>query len=457
MKKNALLHLCLLLSFLTGCHKFLAKKADDGLTSPSTFADYQAMLDNDIVTVKSTPGLNPVGSDDVMLNAAALQATMQPFIGIYSWDANFYQGATDNSWFNPYQAIYQCNLVLNGLEGVPHKDSTQLAIYHVIRASALFDRSFHFLNLEETYGQPWRPATAAVDEGIPLRLDADATKQSSRSTVKQVFAQIVGDLKEAVSYLPPAVQTEVPNRPCRPAVWALLARAALLQQDYQAAEDDADSCLKLHARLLDFDTVKGSPTHPFYAVGNPEVLFQCSAYAYPVLYSPMTTVNGDLYSSYDVTDLRRTLYFEPTATGQGVYFKGYYAPGHFVFSGYATDEVYLIRAECRARLQDEAGALADLNTLLGHRYKSGTYVPYTIANAGNVLLLVLNERRKETPFRELRWSDLRRLNQDPRLAVTLKRVVGDSVRVLSPNSAGYTWQIPLSEIGSSHIAQNPMQ
>ncbi len=196
-------------------------------------------------------------------------------------------------------------------------------------------------------------------------------------------------------------------------------------------------------------------SHPFYGVGNPEVLFQCSAVAYPTLYNPMTAVDSTLYASYDINDLRRTLFFEMNENGQNVFFKGYYSQGHFVFSGIATDEVYLIRAECLARMGDEAGALADLNTLLSHRWKPGTFSPYIAGNSGDVLQLVLKERRKETVYREIRWGDLRRLNPDSRWAVTIKRIMGDSIRQLSPTGGAYAWQIPKSETDSSHIPQNP--
>jgi len=67
------------------------------------------------------------------------------------------------------------------------------------------------------------------------------------------------------------------------------------------------------------------------------------------------------------------------------------------------------------------------------------------------LALVLMERRKETLFREVRWADLRRLNQD---SGTLRRIVGDTVYTLLPGDPRYAYPIPAEEINIGGIEQN---
>ncbi len=437
---------------LGGCKKFLSKRADAIQETPNTVEDYQALLDNDLVTLKATPALGVLGADDYILDSTALQTTAQGLIGAYSWNPLLDDGSTDNSWVNPYEAIYQCNVVIHGLELVPHKEPSDLALYELVRSRALFARAFHFFMLEETYGQPYRPLFAALDLGIPLRLDGNALQPVVRSSVKAVFDQIIADLKTALPWLPPAPQPGVPNRPSRSAAFALLSRVALVQQDYTAARGYADSSLALYNTLLSYDTITNS-ARPFDYTNSPELLYQCSGYVYTSLFSGTTAVDTTLYRSYGINDRRRDLFFQKLTSGKGVGFKGYYSVGHFVFSGLAVDEIYLIRAECRARLQDGAGALADLNTLLSHRWKTGAYLPYT--SSTDLLGLVLVERRKEMVYREMRWSDLRRLNPDPHLATTLKRTMGGTSVLLPPNDPRYAWKIPKIETDLSHIQQNP--
>lgn len=437
---------------LGSCKKFLSKRADAIQETPGSVADYQALLDNDLVTLKATPALGVLGSDDYILDSAAQQVISPGQVGAYFWNSVLYQGTTDPSWVNPYQAIYQCNVVMHGLDLVPHKDAEDAALYGLVRSRALFARAFHFLMLQETYGQPYHIATAAMDMGIPLRLDGDALQPVVRSSVKAVFDQIIGDLNIAVHGLPMKPQPGAPNHPSRAAAFALLARVSLIQQEYGAARTFADSSLALYNTLLDYDTVTNS-SHPFDYVNNPELLYQCSGNVYTALFSSATIVDTALCASYAINDRRRDLFFQKLASGKGMGFKGYYSLGHYVFSGLAVDEVYLIRAESRARLQDLSGALADINTLLTRRWKSGAYTPYV--NVPDVLGLVLAERRKEMVYREMRWSDLRRLAWDSRFAVTLKRIMGGASVLLPPNDPRYAWKIPKIETDLSHIPQNP--
>ena len=53
-------------------------------------------------------------------------------------------------------------------------------------------------------------------------------------------------------------------------------------------------------------------------------------------------------------------------------------------------------------------------------------------------------------MRGLRWTDLRRLNRDPRYAVTLTRSINGTTYMLPPNDARYVYPIP-----DAVIAANP--
>jgi hypothetical protein len=124
------------------------------------------------------------------------------------------------------------------------------------------------------------------------------------------------------------------------------------------------------------------------------------------------------------------------------------------YDGLAVDEIYLIKAECRARAGDRDGAMDVLNTLLKARWKTGTFVAYTAANADEALLIVLKERKKELLLRGLGWTDLRRLNREPKFAVTLQRKAGGVTYTLPPNDPRYAFPIPDIEIKLGGLAQN---
>ena len=453
MKGRTGMTLLLSLSLLS-CRKYLAKVSSQSLIIPSTVSDYQGLLDNDIIFETSTPGLGPLGVDDYYLSYTNWLSLSAPSSTAYNWQADIFQGQPSSSWNNPYSAIFYCNVVLAGI-GDAVIDSGGQAAYNLVWGTALFYRALHCYYLEETFGQPYRPATAVSDPGIPLPLTDNTNQPVTRATVQEVYRQIIHDDSMAIALLPVGIQWANPNRPCRPAAYALLARVYLTMQDSANAERYADSCLNLYSTLVDYNNVDSTEPHPFPLTGNKEVLLACSAYNYPVMYNAMAEVDSDLYRSYAINDLRRAVFFRPAPSGDGgVCFKGNYTGQLYLFSGLAVDEVYLIRAECRARSGNIAGAMNDLNTLLSSRWRSGTFQPYTAATADQALALVLTERRKETLFRELRWSDLRRLNQDQRFAISLIRVLTEHVDTLPPLDDRYTYPIPENEIQLSGILQN---
>ncbi|MBO9572090.1 MAG: RagB/SusD family nutrient uptake outer membrane protein, partial [Chitinophagaceae bacterium] len=209
----------------------------------------------------------------------------------------------------------------------------------------------------------------------------------------------------------------------------------------------ADSSLELNSVLLDYNLHTPVSTRRSFSIANPEVIFNNIPYSQQ--FSGLS-VPADLFESYDDDDLRKEFFFQP---GTNV-FRGGYSGAPTLFTGIATDELLLIRAECRARAGLINEALNDLNTLLQNRYKTGEFTPLTAATAEEALALILTERRKELLFRGTRWTDLRRLNQEPGHEVTLTRVVDGITYTLAPNSPLYVFPIPENEIKLTNIPQN---
>jgi tetratricopeptide (TPR) repeat protein len=446
MKKRTRLPLRMLLSMgisLCACTKYLDKVPDNELSQPRSFQDLQALLDNDLFTVKSAPGLDQLGTDDYFISYATWAAITDPEIrNAYVWDKQPYPGQSILDWDYAYKAIYYANVVLDNAGLLPPGTPAEV---DRVKGAAWFYRAFMYYELEETFGQPYRQATAATDSGVVLRLHANPYPGPGRATVRTVYDQVTGDLERALPLLPDLPDPLHLNRPSRAAVFALLARICLTMQDYIRAGAFADSCLHLYSTLLDYNTLDTTASRPFTMPGNAEVLFQCSAQPHPAQYATSTAVDTGLYASYDGDDLRRALFFKKNSLQGTYYFRGQYTGLAYLFSGLATDEVWLIRAECYARGGDLTDALADLNELLVTRWRSGVFIPYTAATATEALGLILSERRKETLFRDLRWSDLRRLGQDSIFAKTLTRVLNGKQYTLPPGDPRYAWPLPDDE------------
>jgi hypothetical protein len=238
---------------------------------------------------------------------------------------------------------------------------------------------------------------------------------------------------------------------------AMLARVYLSMRAYDLAGRYADSALQRYDALMDYSTIDTTSRFPFSML-NPETLYQSNVMKYTrclaAIAYPNTIIDSTLYRSYDPGDLRRPLFYEFNHSGQPT-LKAGYAGLVWPFTGLATDELYLIRAECAARAGHTTAALTDLNMLLAHRYAARTFTPVAAATATQALDTILAERRKELAFRGLRWSDLRRLNKEGR-NILLKRTLGTQTYSLMPNDNRYTLPIPPDVIHfNPSMIQNP--
>lgn len=436
---------------LSSCKKnWLDAKPAKNLVVPHTLADLQALLDNTtFVFNMGQPTLGEIGSDDYYVmypDWLALGTNLER--NGYIWAKNVYNGEEVSDWMLPYQRVFYENYILETIENIP-RDSTNLSAWNNVKGSALFGRGFDFYSIADLFAKPFDSATSANDPGIPLRLHSDINGKSVRATVMQTYNQIITDLKASLLLLPdvPAYKT----RPSKAASYAMLARTYLNMENYSQSLLYADSCLLLQPLLIDYNTLDISSLYPFPRF-NDEVIYHAALNYLDVISNYVAIVDSTIYQSYGNNDLRKYLFIDTTDGYPR--FKGGY-DGYTGFAGIATDEIYLVSAECNARLGNTQRAMDRLNTLLENRLKASTFTPLTASTADEALRLILSERRKELIFRGLRWTDLRRLNQDPRFAVTLTRNLDGNIYTLPPNDNRYVWPIPDQEIQLSGIAQNP--
>jgi starch-binding outer membrane protein, SusD/RagB family len=440
-----------------GCQKekdFLNAKSSNSAVIPSTVSDYQAILDYTQVMNSNYSVLGLLGCDNYYLSGAVYNSLSGPKSTAYIWATDIWQGQPAPDWDYEYQVVSYANVCLDGLKTATL--DTNGVSYDNVEGSALFYRAFAFYNIATLFCKAYDSTTAGTDLGIPLVLTSDVNAKTTRATVQQTYAQIIGDLKTAVGLLPetPANLT----RPSSVAANALLAKVYLAMGDYPDAENYANQALSQDGNLLNFNSSTVSPgsyfPFPIQPASNPEIIFFAEGDGYGTVY-PLGNgiIDSNLYASYNVDDLRKSVFY--VVYNGNVQFSGSYdGYGDYNFSGIATNEIYLIRAECNARLGNTGTAMSDLNALLLNRYVTGTYTPLTISNADSALTIILTERRKELPLTaNVRWEDLRRLGSSP-YAVTLTRVVNGTTYTLSPNDPRYVYPIPDNEIQLTGIQQN---
>ena len=433
------------------CKKYLDEKPLQSKVIPGKLSDLQAMLDNTDINQSSSRTLELLG-DNYYLTSSDWQSSTPDERLSYIWDKDENYAV---AWNQPYQrAIYPVNIVLDQLPLLPAAERENAGAASV-KGSALFFRAFQFLQLAQLYCKPYA-AQNLTEPGIVLRLTAAVEEKSVRSTVQGTYDQIIEDLLTAVDLLP--VQTLYPTRPNKAAAYGTLARAYLIMGKYEEAKRFANLCLQTSNQLLDYNTLLPVKSPPFPRFSK-EVIYFNKIQNVASLSKAKAKIDSTLYNSYDKDDLRKTLFFSTnTGINKGTYgFRGSYEgiTDFSCFDGIATDEVYLIRAECFARLNNKDSALIDLNKLMNTRWNN--VVPYptiTATDASDALTKVLLERRKELVYRGLRWSDIRRLNVSG-AGITLKRVVNNTTYTLPPNDLRSVQLIPKDVIAISGIAQNP--
>jgi tetratricopeptide (TPR) repeat protein len=406
--------------------------------------------------------------------------------GYINWDGSFqnyrqlrnHTQIANNSnaegiWTQAYGAINQCNLVLDNLAVVT--DAAQKSQYE---GEALFIRGAMYFELVRLYAQQYQPGGGNAQDGVPLNLVpittvAQADVKLARSTVEQVYAQVIKDLQAAITKLP----TQNVSRASKYSAEAMLARVYLQQGNYTAARTAANDVITNSGASL-----QGSVAAVFANRNSAESLFEIQQNdqnnagtsndglaTYFSGYSP----NGDqgvLYGRGDVrvlpafsglyedSDVRGTDSLSAITTKKLIYLSdGNNRAGRLRTLKWRTygqnipivrlAEMYLIRAEASVRAGNVASATEDVNTV---RSRSGATDLSTVT-----LSDVLRERQLELAFEGFRIHDLKRVN-----GVVIAAVPATSTAPAVPevraSDARFVLPIPQREINNNtNLKQNP--
>lgn len=433
---------------LVSCTKYLDEKPLKNLIIPTTIADLQALLDNYGTNTENYNPLLEIAAGDFFVTTADYNANPIYERTNYLWDK-------DATYLPAYQNLYKvvagANTVLEAASSEAYLTADQTALNN-IRGQALFFRAFAFYQSAQLYCQPYSSSTLS-SFGIPMRLTASVDVPSTRTTVEGTYSQIISDLTQAAQFLNESNGTAA--RPNKAAAYGALARTYLSMRDYANAGKYADSVLVRNSQLMDYNTLNAAAKAPIARFNIETVSFQLMT-DINMFYSPSGKIDTTLYRSYDVNDLRKTVYFLTNTDGSYSWKGSYNGTGYYasLFCGITTDEMLLIRAEVKARSGDQTGSMNDLNNLLAKRYKSGTFVPLTANSAADALSKVKTERRKELIFRGLRWTDLRRYNLEGD-NITMTRIINGSPYTLPPNDLRWVLLLPTEAIALSTMQQNP--
>jgi len=365
-------------------------------------------------------------------------------------------GDVVGGWSAYYAVIDRANRVLDRMPEIPANGSAEVAQKNAINGQLLALRAMAHFELLEAYSKKYDPADPL---GVIVMTQSCLTCFPGRSTVAQVISRVEQDLADAKSLLPAVTAAGYNDLALNPvSVTAVQARVALYKGEWQKAADLATTVITSGVKTL----ATGSGFTGIWTDANTnEILFRSRFETSATLGSQWTNGSSIIFSpsdkltsSYSATDIRLNAYIG--TTGGSRYVKKFSTSSR---GGNVVDlkviriaEMYLIRAEARAELNDLDRSAADINTLRAARIAG--YTPITYPDKATAVADILLERYKELAFEGFRFFDLKRRG----LALQRNASDVDSPlwQTLAASDKRFVYPIPADEIlANPNVVQNP--
>lgn len=399
--------------------------------------------------------------------------------------AEFYNAATVHEWqfgvqdvsirdnFTAinlyYRLIDRVNRVLKALPTAQTTQAGDDVLRSRIRGEALFLRAFCHFELFRYYSDNYDANKLAM-----IYLEEPSLENQARITQGPYFQKLIADMAAAKDLVPQTL-TDV-YRTNRIAVAGLQARVALYMRDWANASTFSTeyiNALPLAPRAtfpniwLDVSSAEVAfKLRRTNAIGGRiGSLFRGTSASASAIGTVTWQPSDKLWNSYDqVNDVRFSSYFkvEPNlaATGRPSRLIKKYEGGAYGTANenvadakvFRTGEMYLIRAEAKAELNDLTGAAADLNALRAARIQG--YVNAVFPGRQEIIDGVILERFKELAYESHRFWDLKRRN------LPVARLASDAPNAnavtLPAGALRFVLPIPQAEINANPIIQqNP--
>jgi hypothetical protein len=489
--KRYILPLCMVSLVLQGCSKkdlidLYPEFNLDALANPSSIKQVEEVLNGAYAALRSANYIGSgsgTGSGWVLMpdvlsdNVYETLQTLSNSRAMADWlyQPNTAQIAT--LYAAPYGVISNANIVLRDIDKFTTPDKQLLANRikgqaYALRALAHFDLMRYFATKYD------RNSTTDLALYYSTQFIVQPNVKPARLANKDYYDSLFNDLSKAVTLLG---NVDVPINPVTgltrpnidlPAVYAILARIYLYAGMWPEAIAAANKVIAERPLVnldqaafsgmynqtsrgeiiwnVQFETGQQGPSFLVYFATNARNYFR------PALEIATVAGTSGLIRN---NDIRYSAFFTPAAGELSLTKyrgKGTVSDGQTNFPALRTGEMYLIRAEARARNAQEGLALDDLNALRAARING--YVPVTGLTGSLLLDAIANERRRELVGEGHRFFDLKRTTRLIQRGSTCGNAAisptGDCR--LEPNDREWTLPIPESVRNANENAQqNP--
>lgn len=429
--------------------------------------------------------LSDFASDDIVCG----QTTTDDLFYSFSLGHTQTQTNTRYFWYISYKIISDVNTVIESAEKVTSPDDATKQLL----GECYFLRAFAHFNLVRLYAMPY--TSSPTGAGIILRTSTSDPALKARSTVQEVYQQIIADAAKGADLM---VQSRGVQYATREAAWALLSRAYLYEGNNDSTIYYANKVIG--SGKFSLSTAATYPALFANAAGSPETIF-CIAFTTAEDYGKFGSIASMIYSDgnsgwgeeFASPSLRDSMaahtedvrwkYIMPDTINGVVQKKNgieiYYIT-KFSFQGgsptlsspimFRLAEMYLNKAEAEAKAGQMSAALDDLDMIRKNRGLEGSLYNDVVPVGYTALDLVLNERRIELAFEGHRVFDVyrnkRSLNRTywgyhlPGLKETdidlSRQPTGYANMIITPDNPKIIYYIPIDEVQTNTLCtQNP--
>ena len=170
------------------------------------------------------------GSDDLSWGKSSTDAKFK----LYDYTRDASSTMTEYAWELGYRTIGNCNLTIEMVQGLGDERTDK---HTVTMGEAHYLRALCYFLLVNEFAQPYSN-NPTQNPGLPLKLNSDSEDlPKTRSTVAEVYTQVVNDLKDAITYmtLPNGMSPKKNVYATKEAAQALLARVYLYMGNTEEA------------------------------------------------------------------------------------------------------------------------------------------------------------------------------------------------------------------------------
>ena len=320
-------------------------------------------------------------------------------------DMNTYNGAANGLWSDGYRAINMANIVLDFLPIYQDQNQT---LANLLKGECLFIRAVCHFEMLRMFAFPANYTSDNSHLGIPIRLSpgsANEEQNNQRSTVEEVYQQIIYDLQQSVNFLPE-------NKLTRVSKWA--AMAFLAKVYFQ--KNDFVNCINWSDQIINSGQFNlNSTVSEIYNLSglsfSDETIFQ-------IINIPEDNSNGTLtgrlksnsvtYSSSfsDVISNQDDLRNSNLYTFLSVPYLKKYSNTAMNVTVVRLSEILLTRAECKLMLDyPHESVFEDLNLI---RERAGLPYDDICDDHDELLTLIRQERNIELGFEGDRFHEVKR-------------------------------------------------